>query len=84
MSSLRKLGSVVAADSWGETLSQRVRIQRVQKNAESKCDPRWFQRSLAGDHTLHPSGTAERRTLRQWVFRELNCARKRTMERQGE
>ena len=58
-------------------------IQRVQKSAESNCDPRWFRRSLAGDHTLRPSQTAERHTLRQWVFSELCSTGKGVMERNG-
>ena len=52
----------MAVDSWGETHIQEENPTRAEKR-EVKRDPRWFQRSLAGDHTLHPSGAAERRTV---------------------
>ena len=42
------------------------------------------RRPCEGDHTQHPSGTAEQDTLRTWSFSLRNCLNgKKTMERQG-
>ena len=47
----------------------------------SACTMR--QRPGEGDHTQHPSGTAEQDTLRTWIFSYTQFPGKMAMERQG-
>ena len=44
------------------------------------------QRPCEGDHTQHPSGTAEQDTLRTWIFsvNASNTLGRKVMEQQGE
>ena len=62
-SSLRKPGSFVAVDSWGETLIQEENPTRAEKR-EVERDPRWFRE-------ITPCTQVGRRrnphTLRQWM-----------------
>ena len=63
VSNLRKLGSVVAGDSWGETFNPRMTIQRMQRTLSRCVIHDGFGASLArGSHSA-PSGTTERHTL---------------------